>query len=91
MDSQRLKQHAWDLHGFVPVLCIYIIAISLIFYETPVGVIDGPLTSVPALGTLLLLGYAIQLRYDSFTSSYYILFCLIWLLFVRILFTSNER
>ena len=42
------------------------------------------LTLVPALGTLFFLwGFHVQLQYNGFALSYYILFCHVWLLYLK--------
>lgn len=88
MGSQRLKQQAWDLQGSTPDLCVYVIAVGLLFFWggllTGKGCVSEPL---PALGTLFfLLSCLVQPPNGGYCLT---LFCHVCLLSLALLWRLN--
>lgn len=77
--------------GLLQVLCTDITAISWVFLCENSWLRASGLWPLPARGTLFLLFLIATSNFNSkgFASSYYILFCYVWLLSLRSLFFSN--
>lgn len=76
------------IHRSIPgPLCVYYSYWLSIFIRLLTMSRSGSLTFVAILGTLFfLLDFRVQLQYGSFTSSYYIQFCHVWLMTTKSLF-----